>query len=1309
MIPSGKKFWSSTVLASAALAALVAASLLRRPTDIAAPALPAAVSEAVVHEALEWRATASLVVAASNTQFAWLDSEEAVQDEARLIEVCDNLASASAAMVEDFRRRAAVAARVGKGVDQVEVERFFRQTLREVLPRCPESGAGQGDVIFQLPAAPLHSFILSAPALAPPNPVLQRILERLLQVLTRLLQFLPPGSPAVASVQRAIDAILALLGTADTTPPLIQSFLPANGSLTNDSTPTISGTVTDSGGSGVDANSLVVLLDGVAVAASRTVVDSNRVDFTFTPATSISDGSHTVAVAAKDASGNTAANATTSFTVDATNPSIELSSPTSGSTVPSELTPIQGVLRDSLSGVQAGGLSVSLNGAAVTSSLQTTPGASTPFGGFAVITISGTLTAIPGDNLLAISLLDVAGNAAQTLIAFTVDSVTEPPPVPLVLTIVSGNSQSGLVGRGADEDLVVRVTDGETGIPVPGAYVTFSGKENGGSFSRSRKRSVISDGGGLAGVRYVYSSKPGVNLIEASIAAEENVIPAIFSLEGKLPSLSDQTVRGPFNCHYRTDEYPGSALGRIFKARATKPDGSPLKGEVIRPFVAEFNGAPPSRSIGRFLPARAIADSNGEAKFAFVIDRDAPIGSFTLQFGLPDFRDAQDNEVRFDVGGAVLDPSTRPQPVTEINYDDPESSGQAQIGIGGRRLALPLRARGHNAVLFFQIEGSGSYEPGTEGTLWAVDVDPMCGPYAQVNVDQSGLANVRFTPANNEIVLIAVSGVTDIFAIGPPEIEFVSENASGQLVHVPNVWPTRTTLAESQHSFRVLAKVPKGASAVVRVDGLNSLGEELTSINHAVAGSTLDSTQLGLSPAQSKPTYDTYVSKPLVSTDQLLVPGETASPGVGAFTFVQGTGLGGLTATLSVQGQERAKARAMEASLRVRLAGAGKRLLLFYKRPPFDGLPDSVIEFSFALGDGKTLKSVEWNLDGNVIKRGTDGASIHAKFIDGDSQTDGPTGTADDPYSIKVAENNDNRRKNLPISAKIVYVEKVEGVEKEKPLELKGVARLALNKADIGTGIPPKTQAGLDSVMNWKTTPPVANFVFTDPNDATNPMSDANRRALARLTDELNKPIDLKINPLAFFKQINPFGGTATTIGKLTPYLVYGTVVPVRAFDWDRECIELFVDHEAKHVIYKADASAGRATLFKDLGDAVAMKPAGARYTGNFEHAVIILADLKDNRASYRMILDTSPGKGQAGDVFVQCFNATLKNLVENQPYTFGQQPIPGAGLPDALVERLKSDPVEGVRAIYKSAIEAFPELEEREEFFDLLQLVRPQ
>ncbi|WP_460950274.1 Ig-like domain-containing protein, partial [Spirosoma daeguense] len=98
----------------------------------------------------------------------------------------------------------------------------------------------------------------------------------------------------------------------DTTPPPAPVVVtPANGSTTNDNTPTYSGTA--------EANSTVsVLVDGTSVGNATVNASGN---WTFTQPTALAGGSHTVRARATDAAGNTSVDSNTNtFIVDTTPP-----------------------------------------------------------------------------------------------------------------------------------------------------------------------------------------------------------------------------------------------------------------------------------------------------------------------------------------------------------------------------------------------------------------------------------------------------------------------------------------------------------------------------------------------------------------------------------------------------------------------------------------------------------------------------------------------------------------------------------------------------------------------------------------------------------------------------------------------------------------------------------------------------------------------------------------------------------------------------------------------------------------------------
>ncbi|MBW1739913.1 MAG: S8 family serine peptidase [Deltaproteobacteria bacterium] len=110
-----------------------------------------------------------------------------------------------------------------------------------------------------------------------------------------------------------IDADEAASGE-DTIPPTISNLTPADGSIVNTGTPTISATVADAGG--IDSTSIVMAVDAVTVTHSY---DSTTSVVSYTPTTSLIDGLYTVTLDVADAVGNLATTSW-SFTVDTTPP-----------------------------------------------------------------------------------------------------------------------------------------------------------------------------------------------------------------------------------------------------------------------------------------------------------------------------------------------------------------------------------------------------------------------------------------------------------------------------------------------------------------------------------------------------------------------------------------------------------------------------------------------------------------------------------------------------------------------------------------------------------------------------------------------------------------------------------------------------------------------------------------------------------------------------------------------------------------------------------------------------------------------------
>ena len=194
--------------------------------------------------------------------------------------------------------------------------------------------------------------------------------------------------------------------TVDTTAPGAPVIsAPADGALTGDSTPGISGTA--------EPNSTVeVSIDGTPVGTAT--ADGNG-DWTFTPSTPLSDGSHTVSATATDAAGNTsAASSTNTFTVDAGDPVVVISTPANGSTT-SDSTPLLTF-----------GVTDNSNTTTTCTIDNGTP--------FACESGDDLPTLNDGSHTLVVTATDGAGNSAGDTTTFTVDttapsaSIDDAPP-----------------------------------------------------------------------------------------------------------------------------------------------------------------------------------------------------------------------------------------------------------------------------------------------------------------------------------------------------------------------------------------------------------------------------------------------------------------------------------------------------------------------------------------------------------------------------------------------------------------------------------------------------------------------------------------------------------------------------------------------------------------------------------------------------------------------------------------------------------------------------------------------------------------
>ena len=194
--------------------------------------------------------------------------------------------------------------------------------------------------------------------------------------------------------------------------PVITILSPSGGAyVSNSKQPVVFTVVDEAGGSGIDLSSLVVKQDGTAVASTTisTTAITNGYSVTYTPATALSDGSHTVTLSVSDNDGNAAAQKTTTYTVDTVPPTLNLSSPVDGLITATASLNISGTTNDAtsspvviavkLNGVDQGSVTVGSNGS-----------------------FSKTITLANGSNTIEVTATDAAGKVSSVTRTVTLDT-----------------------------------------------------------------------------------------------------------------------------------------------------------------------------------------------------------------------------------------------------------------------------------------------------------------------------------------------------------------------------------------------------------------------------------------------------------------------------------------------------------------------------------------------------------------------------------------------------------------------------------------------------------------------------------------------------------------------------------------------------------------------------------------------------------------------------------------------------------------------------------------------------------------------
>lgn len=194
----------------------------------------------------------------------------------------------------------------------------------------------------------------------------------------------------------------------ETVKPVITLTSPTNGSHIQNNKPTITFKVVDeAGGSGVNSGSIVLKVDGKSVSLTKTSI-TNGYQCSYTPSTALSDGSHTIAISAKDNDGNSASAVSATFKVDTVPPTLSVTAPTETITNKPSCT-VTGVTNDATSSPVTVKITLN-NGSAKTVSVDSS-------GNFTT-----TLTLAEGANTIKVVSTDSAGRSTTVTKSIKLDT-----------------------------------------------------------------------------------------------------------------------------------------------------------------------------------------------------------------------------------------------------------------------------------------------------------------------------------------------------------------------------------------------------------------------------------------------------------------------------------------------------------------------------------------------------------------------------------------------------------------------------------------------------------------------------------------------------------------------------------------------------------------------------------------------------------------------------------------------------------------------------------------------------------------------
>ena len=220
------------------------------------------------------------------------------------------------------------------------------------------------------------------------------------------------------------DFSLLYLRVKEKTKPTITTNYPSASAFVTNAKPTFTWSVTDeANGSGINQDTISITFDSnSAITAGITkTVSGNTVNCSYTPATALSEGSHTVKYDVSDNDGNAATQSSVAFTIDTIAPTLNVTSPEDNSVTNNSSCVVAGTVSDTASGLAT----LTINGVNTT----VTGGA-----------FNKTITLQQGSNTITVIATDNAGKSTTVVRTVTLNTVA---PVISAVTLTPNPADVG--------------------------------------------------------------------------------------------------------------------------------------------------------------------------------------------------------------------------------------------------------------------------------------------------------------------------------------------------------------------------------------------------------------------------------------------------------------------------------------------------------------------------------------------------------------------------------------------------------------------------------------------------------------------------------------------------------------------------------------------------------------------------------------------------------------------------------------------------------------------------------------------------